>query len=472
VSTPPPTTQPSNFWTRDRVAAALNDVAVGNQPAGPELFRRVWTDTRTIEQGDLFVALAGERFDAHDFLREAVAKGASGLVVSRAAAAANLGVPVFEVSDTLGALGALGRFRRKAWSGPVVAVVGTNGKTSTKELIRAALASRLDVHATTGNLNNLVGVPLTLLALPDAADAAVIEMGTNTPGEIMRLRAIVEPDITVVTSIAEEHLEGLGDVAGVLKEELAGVQGVPVVVVPASQPEVADGARGKARRVVTAGLDGGDVQGLNWSIDENGQGRMHVDGCDMIVPLRGVHNLRNATLALAVARELGIGLDDAARGIAAMAPPPMRVNWERLGKATLINDAYNSNPGSARAAIDLLKHAGHGRQRVAVLGSMLELGVHTPQLHDDVARSALADGLELVGAVGEFAAAFSRVAPNDPRVVSAADVESLWTALASRLSPDAVILLKGSRGMRLERLVKPITEWATGVVAADTVGHH
>ena len=127
----------------------------------------------------------------------------------------------------------------------MVAVVGTNGKTSTKELIRAALGSRLEVHATTGNLNNLVGVPLTLLALPDAADVAVIEMGTNAPGEIARLRAIVEPDVTVVTSIAEEHLEGLGDVAGVLREELAGVEGVPVAVVPASQPEVVDAARGK-----------------------------------------------------------------------------------------------------------------------------------------------------------------------------------------------------------------------------------
>ncbi len=472
MSTPPPTTQPSNFWTRDRVGEALANVAVGNHPAGTELFRRIWTDTRSIEPGDLFIALVGERFDAHDFLRDAVAKGASGLVVSRAAAAANLGVPVFEVSDTLAALGALGRFRRKAWGGPVVAVVGTNGKTSTKELIRAALGNRLDVHATTGNLNNLVGVPLTLLALPDASDAAVIEMGTNAPGEIARLRAIVEPDVTVVTSIAEEHLEGLGDVAGVLREELSGVQGVPVAVVPASQPEVAEGARGRARRVVTAGIDGGDLSGGNWSIDEHGRGTMLVEGCDIMVPLRGVHNLRNATLALAVARELGIWLEDAARGIAAMAPPPMRVNWERVGRATLINDAYNSNPGSARAAIELLRHAGQGRQRVAVLGSMLELGAQTPQLHDEVARSALADGVELVAAVGEFAAAFARVAPNDPRVVSAADVESLWSALASRLSPDAVILLKGSRGMRLERLVKPITEWATGVAPADTVGHH
>jgi UDP-N-acetylmuramoyl-tripeptide--D-alanyl-D-alanine ligase len=461
MSTPPPTTQPRNFWTRDRVVAALEAVTVGNPPTGPQPFRRVWTDTRTIEPGDLFVALAGERFDAHDFLKDAVLKGASGLVVSRAAPAAGLGAPVFEVSDTLVALGALGRYRRKAWSGPVVAVVGTNGKTSTKELIRAALGSRLDVHATTGNLNNLVGVPLTLLAIPDSADVAVIEMGTNAPGEIARLRAIVDPDVTVVTSIAEEHLEGLGDVAGVLREELAGVEQVPVAVVPASQPEVADGARGKARRVVTAGLDGGDVSALGSSIDENGRGHMRVDGCEIVVPLRGVHNLRNATLALAVARELGVTLDDAARGIAAMAPPPMRVNWERLGRATLINDAYNSNPGSARAALELLQHAGEGRQRVAVLGTMLELGIQADRLHDEIARAALESPIELVIGVGGFADALARVAPGHARAVGGADPESAWHAARSRLDPTAVILLKGSRGVRLERLVPLISEWTS-----------
>ena len=143
-----------------------------------------------------------------------------------------------------------------------------------------------------------------------------------------------------------------------------------------------------------------------------------------------------------------------------MAPPPMRVSWEQHGSATLINDAYNSNPGSARAAIELLRHAGAGRQRVAVLATMLELGPTTPQLHDDVARDALAGGIELVGALGEFAAALTRIAPGDPRVITADDVDGLWHSLSSRLAPDAVILLKGSRGMRLERLVEPIARWA------------
>ena len=144
-----------------------------------------------------------------------------------------------------------------------------------------------------------------------------------------------------------------------------------------------------------------------------------------------------------------------------MPSPPMRVSWEQHGAATLINDAYNSNPGSARAAIELLRHAGAGRQRVAVLGTMLELGPTAPQLHDDVARDALSGGVELVGAIGEFAAALGRIAPGDPRVITADDVDALWQTLSSRLAPDAVILLKGSRGMRLERLVEPIATTIT-----------
>jgi UDP-N-acetylmuramoyl-tripeptide--D-alanyl-D-alanine ligase len=463
------TSAASEFWTLDRVAEALASLAAVNLPRGSGRFGRVWTDTRTIQAGDLFVALVGDRFDAHDFVGDAVAKGAGGVVVSRAEVGRDIGVPVFGVRDTLVALGALSTYRRRAWSKTVVGVVGTNGKTSTKELVRAALGSVLGVHATTGNLNNLVGVPLTLLAIPDDADVAVVEMGTNQPGEVPRLRAIVEPDVTIVTSVAEEHLEGLGDLAGVLREELAAADGVSVAIVPSSQPEVVDAARNRASRVVVTGLDGGDPQASTWEVEGDGQGRLVVDGTEVRVPLRGAHNLRNAMLALAAARELGVPLVDAARGIATMPVPPMRVNWQQLGRVTLINDAYNSNPGSARAAVELLRHAGEAeaggakpssRQRVAVLGTMLELGAHTQRLHDEVARDALVGGVDVVAAIGEFAAALDRIAPGDPRVVTADDVDGLWQKLSSRLVPDAVILLKGSRGMRLERLVKPITDWA------------
>src|SRR5262249_33544931 len=154
------------------------------------------------------------------------------------------------------------------------------------------------------NLNNLIGVPLTLLAIPDTAEVAVVEMGTNQPGEVPRLRAIVEPDVTVVTSIAEEHLEGLGDLAGVMREELAAADGVPVAIVPSAQPDVVAAAKSRAGRVVVAGLDAGDIRPAAWSVDPDGRGRLTVGGTAVHVPLGGVHNLRNTMLAFAVANEL------------------------------------------------------------------------------------------------------------------------------------------------------------------------
>ena len=455
----------SSFWTLNRVADALGAHAVSKPPRGSHVLGRVWTDTRTLQSGDLFVALSGERFDAHEFLTQAVKSGAAAVVVSRLDMVRNLGVPVFQVGDTRAALGALGRYRRRAWNGPVVGVVGTNGKTSTKELIRAALESRLEVHATQGNLNNLIGVPQTLLAIPDHADVAVVEMGTNQPGEIAALRAIVEPTLVVVTSIGEEHLEGLGDVTGVLREEMAACDGVGVAIVPASQSDVVSEARKRARRVVAVGVDGGDLAVKKWSLDPDGRGHLQVADVDVVVPLRGAHNVRNATLALAVAAELGISTEDAARGIGRMATPPMRSNVEQVGRVTLINDAYNSNPGSARAALELLAHTGGGaarRQRVAILGTMLELGPTTPQLHDEIARKAIDLGVDVIAGVGEFEAALRRVGAPSERVVFAANADVVWPQLASRLAPDAIILLKGSRGVRLERLVPTITAWAQG----------
>jgi UDP-N-acetylmuramoyl-tripeptide--D-alanyl-D-alanine ligase len=457
----------STFWTSDRVAAALAETfsaerAATQWPRGSASFEGVSTDTRSIARGDLFVALAGERFDAHDFLRDAVQKGAAGLVVSRPAGTAGLGVPVFTVPDTTVALGALARFRRRAWGKPLVAITGTNGKTSTKDLTRAALGAALDVHATTGNLNNRIGVPLTLLALRDEADIAVCELGMSIPGEIAILRAIAEPDIAVVTSVAEGHLEGLGSVEGVMREKVSIFDGVGVGVVPAAQPEIAQAARGRPRRLVVAGLESGDVHADEWTVEADGLGRIMVKGVEVRPPLRGFHNLRNTMLALAVAQECGVSLELAAQGIAAMPVPAMRLAWERLGSATLINDAYNANPGSMRAAIELLDSVGRGRQRVAVLGGMRELGAHAERLHAEIAERALQSSIEVVAGVGEMGDALRRAGRDDARVVAAPDIDELWQSLAPRLAPDAVILLKASRGVRLERLVPHLTAWANG----------
>jgi len=421
----------------------------------------ITTDTRKIGKGDVFVALRGERFDGHDYLRDAVRDGASALVVSRAPKLDTLGVPIFEVRDTLIALGALAHYWRRAWGKTIIGVAGSNGKTSTKDLLRAALSRSYTVHATTGNLNNRIGVPLTLLALPPEADVAVVELGTSLPGEVAILREIVEPDIALVTSIAEEHLEGLGDLAGVLREEAAIYEGVAVGIAPSAQPEIAEAARGKAKRVVVAGLDANaGVKPDRWEIGSDGLGVIEIAGATVRPPVRGLHNLRNAMLALAVARECGVSYEDAAAGIAGMPQPKMRSAWEQVGDVTLINDAYNANPGSTRAAIELLKGTGSGRQRVIVLGTMRELGAASEQCHADIAGLALASGADIVAGIGEFAPALEKHKERE-RVITAPDVEDLWPQLQARLQRNAIILLKASRGVQLERLVPHLTTWAT-----------
>ncbi len=449
------------FWTMDRVAKALDGCITLPAPAGAREFVAVSTDTRSITPGTLFVALQGDRFDAHDFLAEAVRAGASALVVSSAERATGVGVPVYVVRDTRVAYGALAHFRREAWARPVIAIGGSNGKTSTKALLSAMLGGVYDVHATAGNRNNEIGVPLTLLALPDDADVAVIEAGTNSPGEIARLRAIINPDVTVITSIGEEHLEGFGDIAGVLAEELALTERVPVVVTPAAHPEVADGVTGDGQQVVVAGLDSGHIQPLRWRLETDGTGVLTFEDGDLHIPLRGVHNLRNAMLAVTVCRGFGVSLELMQSGVRRMQQPAMRAAVEPIGEALLVNDAYNANPPSMRAALDLLEAVGHGRPLVAVLGSMRELGVGADALHDDIARDAVRRPLALIVGIGDFVAALQRVAPDDPRIITAEDAPLAEAELLRRSPPTAAILLKGSRGVRLERLVAPITAWAT-----------
>jgi UDP-N-acetylmuramoyl-tripeptide--D-alanyl-D-alanine ligase len=428
---------------------------MGRQPLGS-----VSTDTRTIAARDVFVALRGERFDAHQFLPQAVAQGAAVLVVDDPRAASGLACPVFTVQNTTEALGALGRYRRRAWGRAVVAVAGSNGKTTTKEFVRAALESVFNVHATQGNLNNQVGVPLTLLSLADEADIAVVEIGTNQPGEVETLRRIVEPNIAVVTSIGEEHLEGLGDLEGVLREESAVYREVELAVSPAGQPEIGAAARALARSTVEAGLDGGDIRPDRWGVDDDGQGWADFGDIHMTLAIRGAHNLRNAMLAMAVARACGIGTEAAARSLIAVQPLDMRGVWQHVGSLTLINDAYNANPASMREAIGVLDALESPRQRVLVLGTMRELGPRSSELHDQIARLALASKADVIAGIGDFARALPALGQDGGRVVTASDVDELWLLLRPRLAPDAILLLKASRGVRLERLVPLIHDWA------------
>ncbi len=458
-------TTPHAYWTLRRVAQALAKQYV----AGPRLDDRalsgISTDTRTLKRGDLFVALRGDNHDAHDWLVQARDAGAAAVLVEDPQVTAGLGIPVLVVRDTRVALGLLARAWRRAWGGTVVAVGGSNGKTSTKEMLRSVLGARLEVHATEANQNNLVGVPLTLLSVPPHAHVAVVEVGTNAPGEVAQLRAICEPDIAVVTSIGEEHLEGLGDLDGVLREEAAIFEGVATAVIPAHETALFAAAQQHGvKHIVRVGLDAGDVKADRWSVQPDGFIQLVMNDVQITVPMRGQHHGANAMLALAVAQATGVPLADAAQALGSMQIPSMRGGWETVGSLTIINDAYNANPPSMRAALALLRQVGAGRQRVAVLGTMRELGIHSDAQHDAIAREAidaLNSGVDIVIAVGEFATAFTRIAMDDRRVLGATDADHAWTLLEPVLKRDAMVLLKGSRGVTLERMLSPLTSWAT-----------
>ena len=447
------------FWTINRVAAALGATPAGGGTQSSTELAGITTDSRNVAPGQVFVALVGEKFDGHEFIASAVEKGAKAVVTSRALAR-DPGVPVFQVPDTLVALGQLASAWRRAWGGPIVFVAGSNGKTTTKDIIRAALSRTMSVHATSGNLNNRIGVPLTLLAIPSTCEIAVIEAGTNIPGEVAILRKIADPDISVVTSVGEEHLEGLGDIEGVLREEAAAFDGVRIAITPSIQPEIAEAARERAAEVVTAGLDEGDVKADSWSVDPDGKGTIVIGSVTIRPPLRGIHNLRNTMLAIAVSRACGVSDETAAAGIQLMPLPRMRTAWEQIGRLTLINDAYNANPGSSRAAIELLRSVDSARQRVIVLGTMRELGEASDRCHDEISRLALESGADVIAGVGEYARSLPRVGLGDERIVVSDAVADLWPLLEPRMKPDAIILLKASRGVQLEQLVPQITTWA------------
>lgn len=427
--------------------------ALGAEAADPPAtFTQISTDTRTLEAGALFVALRGERFDGHDHLAAARDAGAGGAVV-RADTPDVPGLALYRVDDTLAALGRLAARRRQTVDGPVIGVTGTNGKTATKELAASALASRWRVHATQGNLNNEVGVPLTLLGAPENVDALVVEAGASVPGEIARLRRIIQPTVAVVTNVSAGHLQGFGGLEGVLAEKVSLCEDVPLAIVGTEPAALADAARRLAGRVLVAGLEApADVRPDRWRLDAAGRVQLVVRGVPVHLPLVGRHQAANAMLVLALAEALELDLEAVGQRLAAVAMPGGRWEVHRDGDRLVINDAYNANPASLEAALETVRAIRGDRPIVLVLGSMLELGHETARAHAAAADAALAIDPVLVGAMGAFVPAFGNHAQQlGDRLVTAPDADALGRAIGARLPDRAIVLVKGSRGVQLER---------------------
>jgi UDP-N-acetylmuramoyl-tripeptide--D-alanyl-D-alanine ligase len=423
----------------------------------------VSTDSRAIEEGQLYVALVGDRFDGHDFVAEAVSRGALGAVVSRPPSGGS-DQRLYPVDDTLVALGALAAFRRRRLRAPVVAITGSSGKTSTKDLTAAALGAVRRVHATKGNLNNRVGMPLTLLSVPDEAEAVVLEMGSSEPGEIRTLAQVARPDVGLVTTVGESHLERLGSLEGVLDEKLDLLRNLAEggrCVVGDEPPVLAERARAICGSLRVAGWSeraDADLRPEEADVDVFGRYELHWRGERVAVPMAGRHAVSNAMLALAVADLLGVAPADAARGLATAESNPLRGEIRRIGGLTVIVDCYNANPQSVRAALDVLEGQGADARRVAVLGTMLELGSESDRLHREVLAYALDREVDLVVATGGFAGAADEIGSLDgERVITAAGWSEAYPLLRERLAGDEVVLLKASRGVKLEGIL-PLLE--------------
>jgi len=333
-------------WTESAVREALELPGGGNG----RIFSTISTDTRSIVPGALFVALSGERFDAHAFLPAAKASGAAAAIVRRGTPAVP-GLDLLEVDDPLRAFGRLARARRRRIAGPVVAITGTNGKTSTKEMLAAVLGTRYVTYATRANLNNLVGVPLTILEAPEATEALVVEAGANLPGEIARYREIVEPRITVVTNAVAGHLEGFRSVGGVLEEKLSLTQDVDFAIVGTEPAELAAGARKRARRVRTAALTGADLVPDRVELGAEARPVVAIGGVTFTLAARGLHQADNAVRVWAVVEELELDRAASARALEGFRLPGGRGELLETNGLTILNDCYNANPQSFRSVI-------------------------------------------------------------------------------------------------------------------------
>lgn len=427
-------------WSAGAVADALGVPVPG---AG---FGEISTDTRTLVPGALFVALTGERFDGHDHLAAAARAGAGAAVV-RQGTAPVAGLPLILVDDPLVAYGRLARARRRQIGGPVIAITGSNGKTSTKEFLAAVLGTAHRVHATAENLNNLVGVPRTILEAPPGTDALVIEAGASEPGELARARAIIEPTAVVITNVAASHLEGFGSLAGILREKLSLAEGVALAVVGAEPPALAEGARRVSGRVLVVAPPAA-------TLDAEGRATFTADGQRVMLGVRGLHQAGNALLAWTVGRELGLAPAAMAAALGRVALPAGRGELRQHGKLTVFNDSYNANPASFLAAIATAQALRPGRRLVFVAGTMKELGRASPQYHAEVAAALLALQPDLLAAEGEFVAALEphRAALGD-RLLTAPDAPALGALLRERVRGDELIVLKASRSAALERIL-------------------
>ena len=484
------------LFTTDEIVTITGGVMAQGLPN--VAIRRLWTDSRTLRRGDLFVALSGARFDGHQFVADALRKGAVGAIVRRGfVGSGGARVPVapsnatgdgphparkapwkahlIEVEDPLHAFQELAHAHRRRFTIPVVAVSGSNGKTTTKEMIGAILAESFSVLKTDGNLNNHIGVPQTLLRLTARHEVAVVEMGISRLGEMARLCEIAEPTHGVLTNIGPTHLETLGDLRTVAQAKGEMLERLPrdgTAILNADDAFFKDLAARVRGQVRSFGFsERADVRALR--VERRGLAfslvRVGVRGrarpLSVTLGVAGAHNIANALAAIATGLALGVGESAIRAGLARFRPTAMRSEVRRRRGVTWLNDCYNANPTSMRAALRWLAELkgelkGNGRA-IAVLGDMLELGEGSVRIHRDIGEELARQGTDYLLTVGDLAAEIAAGAreagmPAD-RVIVTQEHAALAERLKGILRAGDVVLLKGSRGARMERVLEELT---------------
>lgn len=431
------------------------------------------TDTRSIKHGEIFFALHGKNYDGHNFIKQAIINGALGGVVSDSKKIENLSlngsdkVTLIEVSDTLTALGDLAKYYRQNLQTKFIAVTGSNGKTTTKDMVYHILKNFKNVSRSRNSFNNFIGVPLTIFGADLTHDFCVVEMGTNAPGEIKRLSEIISPNFTILTNISHTHLEGLGSIKGVASAKAEFIENMDedgTLITNADDTwcsQIAGRFKGK---VVNFGF-GENAQIKASKVKRNKSGFTFTVNKSFTInlPVLGKHNIYNSLASIALCNAIGIRMEDMCEGFVDFKLPPMRMEKRVCGDVIAINDGYNSSPSSMSAALDEFSQLPAPGRRIFVCGDMLELGKDTERLHKEIGKRVASSKVDILWTVGPFSrfvaeGAIANGMPSE-NVFSYDTSEETCSLVASQLKSKDTVFIKGSRRMKLERVSRQIENY-------------
>ncbi|MCJ8008491.1 UDP-N-acetylmuramoyl-tripeptide--D-alanyl-D-alanine ligase [Lederbergia wuyishanensis] len=421
-------------------------------------------DTRLIEPGNLFVALIGDANDGHKYVDIAFEKGAAAVLWQKDVPNPPKNKPVLQVEDTLRALQDLAHSYRKQNSAKVIAITGSNGKTTTKDIVAAVFSEDYKVHKTDGNFNNHIGLPLTILAMEETTEIAILEMGMSGKGEIALLTRIAEPDAAIITNIGEAHLQDLGSREAIADAKLEIVEGLPkngLLIYPGNEPLLVKKVSSlKQFNTCTFGeTSENDIYAIDITIEENGSNFIVPGLSDepLFLPISGKHNIMNALAAILAAKEFLISPTSIRAGLKSVKLSNMRMEWHDGIKGTrILNDAYNASPTAMRAVISMVEKLADEREKIVVLGDMLELGEKEVEFHEQIGEELNPDKIKYVFTYGPLAkhiASGARLHFPDERIFEFNDKEKLINVLNEKVEGNELILFKASRGVKLEEVV-------------------